>query len=84
MAATDEIRNIQELTTGDFIDFEVLHDGEWKRAQLARTAIHMLRKGEQSDRQTFDANVDRIVTAAQSLAINTPAGEKIKVSSYDF
>lgn len=84
MAATDEIRNIQELTTGDFIDFEVLHDGQWKRAQVARTAIHMLRKGAQSDRQAFDANIKRIATAAQSLAINTPTGEKIRVSSYDF
>jgi hypothetical protein len=81
--AADEIRNIEERTTGDFFDFDVLHDGTWKRAQLAGTAIRMLNTGGQSDRQAFDANAEKITVAAQKLAIATPSGEKIKVSSFD-
>jgi hypothetical protein len=83
MAAAEEIRNIQEKTTGDFFDFEVLHDGAWKRVQLAGTAIRLLNTGGQSDRQAFDANAEKIIAAAQKLAIATPANEKIKVSSFD-
>lgn len=84
MAAADEIRNIQEVTTGDFIDFEVLHDGVWKHAQLAGTAVRKMSKDAQTDRQAFDTNLERIVTVSQRLANSTPADEKIKVSSYDF
>lgn len=84
MNAKDEIRNIRyELPTGDFIDFEVLHNGEWKAAQLADTAVQVMRSGVQSDRQTFDANLERIVAAAKNRANSTPAGEKIKLGSYD-
>ena len=83
MSAADEIRNVQEMTTGDFFDFEVFHDGTWKRAQLAGTAIRMLNTGGQSDRQAFDANARKIIDAAHKLAIATPTGEKIKVNSFD-
>ena len=83
MATADEIRDIQELTTGDFIDFEVLHEGTWKRAQLAGTAARMLSVGDQSDRQAFDANLGKIAEAAQAIASSTREGEKIKVNSYD-
>lgn len=84
MAAADEIRNIQEVTTGDFIDFEVLHDGVWKQAQLAGTAVRAMSKDAQTDRKAFDTNLERIVTVSQRLANSTPADEKIKVNSYDF
>lgn len=83
MATADEIRNIQELTTGDFIDFEVLHEGTWKRAQLAHTAVQMMGTSAQSDRQAFDSNLTQIAQVARRLATTTPTGDKIKVSSYD-
>jgi hypothetical protein len=83
MAAADEIRNIQELTTGDFIDFEFLHDGVWKRAQVAGTATRIMRVDSQTDREVFDANLEQIVSAARRLANSAPPGEKIKINSYD-
>jgi hypothetical protein len=83
MAAANEIRNIQELTLGDFIDFDVLHEGVWKRAQWARTVIQMMGTSAQSDREAFDANLNQIAQVARRLAATTPTGDKIKVSSYD-
>ncbi|WP_314435894.1 hypothetical protein [Massilia timonae] len=84
MAAADAIRNYRELTTGDFVDFEVLHNGEWRAAQLSRSALQTLSTSDHSDRQTFDSNLERIAAAAQQLATSTPDGEKIKLGSYDF
>jgi len=85
MTATDEIRNIAyELKNGDFIDFELLHNGVWKPAQLADTAVQTMRSDSQTDRQVFEANLARIVAAAKNRANGTPAGEKIKLGSYDF
>jgi hypothetical protein len=83
MAAAGAIRNYKELTTGDFVDFEVLHDGEWKPAQLSRSALQTMGTSEQSDRQTFDSNLERISAAAQQLASSTRHGDKIKLGSYD-
>lgn len=83
MAAADEIRNIQEKTTGDFYNFEVLHEGIWKSAHLVKTAIQTMKTGSQSDRQAFDANLEKIAAVAQRLAASTPTGQKIKVNEFD-
>ena len=84
MAAADAIRSYKELTTGDFVDFEVLHDGAWRPAQLSYSALQTLGTSEHSYRQTFDSNLERIAAAAQQLASSTPDGGKIKLGSYDF
>jgi len=84
MAAADAIRNFQELTTGDFVNFEVLHDGIWKPARIAYSALQPWGMDELSARQVFDSNLDRIAAVAQKLANTTPVGETIKLASYDF
>lgn len=87
MDAKDEIRNVSyELTTGDYIDFEVLHNGVWRRAHLAKSAVSSrpLNNGSQTERQAFEANIERIAAAARNHADSTPIGEKIKLASYVF
>lgn len=79
-----EVRNMREVTTGDFVDFEVLHAGVWKDAQISRSALAMLSDDpERTDLQIFDANKPAIARVAQRCAETTPDREKIRVSSDD-
>lgn len=81
--AEAEIRNVKELTTGDFFDFEVLHDGAWRHAKISMNALLELRTDGQTDRQALDSNHERIARVAQRLADTTPPSEKIVVREPD-
>ena len=65
MVEDPDFRNINALTTGDFMGFELYDAGEWRRFHISGTALRILGgPGATNDMEAFERGVERIKAAA--------------------
>ncbi|MYN29210.1 hypothetical protein [Duganella levis] len=61
MFTDPDLRNVSDLTTGDFIAFELFDADVWRAFRISRTALDVLSNGRDlPPLQSFEQNFDRI------------------------
>lgn len=85
MSTHPSIRNINNVTTGDKVDFEILHGSGWKRMSMSATAINKIDGNRQRPRaEGFADNLDEIAKIVAAILDRDPMATEKPISSEDF
>lgn len=85
MTTHPSIRNINNLTTGDKVDFEILHGGEWRAIGISGTAINKIdgRRGRERI-EGFTGSLDAIAATVTAILDRDPMAAERPITSDDF
>lgn len=79
------IRDRNEVTTGDFVAFELYDGANWRPAQISRTALTVLAPRSGGPLSTvFDENAEAIAAAGKRQIAKNPQNGKVVLGSNDF
>ncbi|MEO5934343.1 MAG: hypothetical protein ABIQ08_12440 [Duganella sp.] len=56
-----DVRNVEEITTGDFVSFQLFDADLWRQFRISRTALTVLAGSDgTTPLESFEKNIDRI------------------------
>lgn len=55
-----DVRNVEEITIGDFVSFKLFDADLWRQFRISRTALAVLAGSDGTPLESFEGNIDRI------------------------
>lgn len=77
-----EVRSVNDVTTGDFLSFEMFVGNRWREIRVSGTALAVLSgDGGGSRLEQFERGLDKIIREAVPMALSMPHAPFILIAS---